>query len=159
MADSVHTIGAPQIDPHASMQRAWVTPIASLAPMGCPKGIEPHKWRKAIASRIETLSDQMNALISVLDRMDSDPDLEPNGDEEPSLGWPLGHGVSQLRPDMAHDDDREQDDTDAEDGGDDEPSLASPERYDRQIMWCAGSDRDGEENVTDCPHDADHRGA
>lgn len=153
MADSVHTIGTPQIDPHALMQRAWVTPIASLAPMGCPKGIEPHKWREAIASRIETLSDQMNALIAVLDGMDGDPDVEPNGDEEPSLGWP-GNGPAQFgrRPEQL-DDDREFD------IGDYEPSLASPEQYGRQIMWCAGSDRDGEQNVTDCPHDADYRGA
>eukprot|EP00873_Tetraselmis_striata_P032030 jgi/Tetstr1/452294/TSEL_039330.t1 len=97
--------------------------------MGCPKGIEPHKWREAIASRIETLSDQMNALIAVLDRMDGDPDLESYGDEEPSLGWPLGHGVSQLRLDMPHDDDREQDDADYEDGGDDEPLEDDEEEH------------------------------
>lgn len=143
MADSVHTIGAPQIDPHALMQRAWGTPITLLAPMGCPKGIEPYKWREAIASRIETLSDQMNALIAVLDRMDGDSDIEAAGDEL-DVSWPEG-----FRPfDTNLSEDAEDDDVD-EDIGDLEPTLGSVSHlsWDNQTFWADGVRGDHEREV------------
>ena len=34
------------------------------------------------------LEHAIEALVALLDALDPDPDLEPNGDEEPSLGWP-----------------------------------------------------------------------
>ncbi len=37
-------------------------------------------------------------------------------------------------------------DADLEDGGDGEPSLASPAGGESQIIWCAGSDDDREQN-------------
>lgn len=67
--------------------------IISLAPQGCPKGIQPHEWRAALAQRIEVLAEQMSVLIEALDQMDGEPDLEPylagfdDADDEPSLGW------------------------------------------------------------------------
>ena len=36
--------------------------------------------------------DCADRLIAILDRMDGDPDLEPGGDDEPSLGAPEEHG-------------------------------------------------------------------
>lgn len=36
--------------------------------------------------------DCVDRLIAILDRMDGDPDLEPSGDDEPSLGAPEEHG-------------------------------------------------------------------
>jgi len=96
-----------------------MTDIASLSPAGCPKGIQPHEWRAALAQRIEALAGQMSVLIEALDQMDGDPDLEP---------YLAGFDDS--------DDDREADldsdvpgvaegdcDPDTERDGDDEPSL------------------------------------
>lgn len=70
---------------------------------------------------IEASLDLVERMLRILDVLDPDPDMEPGGDDEPSLGWPMGHGTAQLRKGMAHDDDREQDDADLEDGGDYEP--------------------------------------
>ena len=36
--------------------------------------------------------DCADRLIAILDRLDGDPDLEPGGDDEPSLGAPEEHG-------------------------------------------------------------------
>lgn len=139
MADSVHTIGASEIDPHGLIRRAWVTPLASLAPAGCPRGIEPHKWREAVVSRIETLSDQMNALIAVLDRMDGDPDIEASGDNL-DVSWPEG-----FRPfDTNLSEDAEDDDVDED--IDLEPTLGSIGYLDwnSQVFWADGTPGDHE---------------
>ncbi len=45
--------------------------------------------RAAIVTTIERL-------INMLDDMEGDPDLEPDADGEPSLGWPDARGLSQL---------------------------------------------------------------
>lgn len=94
-----------------------------------PDGVTPAEWRKGVRARIEQHLDCVKALVDALDFLSDDPDREANGDDEPSLGWPLGHGLSQLRRDMAHDDDREQDDCDFEDGGDDEPLEDDEEEH------------------------------
>lgn len=94
-----------------------------------PEGVTPAEWRAKARERIEHHLDCAKALIDALDFLARDPDLEPNGDDEPSLGWPMGHGLSQLRTDMPHDDDREQDDADYEDGGDDEPLEDDEEEH------------------------------
>ena len=49
-----------------------------LRPHGCPIGIDPATWRKAVAERIEAHHEAMQALIDALDRSDVDPDLEPS---------------------------------------------------------------------------------
>lgn len=117
-----------------------MTQIASLAPAGCPKGVNPSEWRQAIADRIDALANQMNTLIFVLDQMDGDPDLEETGDEL-DVSWPEG-----FRPfDTCLSEDAEDDDTD-EDNGDLEPTLGSigfmP--WDSQAFWANGVPGDHE---------------
>lgn len=102
-----------------------MTDIVSLVPTGCPKGIQPHEWREAIAARIDLLADQMCALIATLDQMDSDPDLEPNGDEL-DVSWPEGFRPFEISvSEDAEEDDPAEDDDAGEDNGDDEPSLGN----------------------------------
>ncbi|GLQ56216.1 hypothetical protein [Devosia nitrariae] len=67
--------------------------LCQLRPVGSPAGVEPLVWRRAVQGRIEGHLMAVEALMSALDSMDSDPDLEPDsdyelqGDEEYSLGW------------------------------------------------------------------------
>jgi len=69
------------------------------------------------------IEDTLDTLFAFLDDLDGDPDLEPNGDAEPSLGWPItGQPVHDLQ-----NDDREEDGCDAEDDGTTEPNLGAPE--------------------------------
>lgn len=97
--------------------------VVRFAPAGCPDGIDPRTWRQSIEARINELLDQSFALITMLDMMEVDPDFEPNGDDEPSLGWTgEGRGTVGLDKSMAHDDDREADTCDDEDGADTEPN-------------------------------------
>lgn len=78
--------------------------------------------------------EEIERLMTILDRLDGDPDLEPSGDEDDddrqeefSLGW-AGHMNQTSRHRMGeldtHFGDRELDRADDEDGGDLEPSLA-----------------------------------
>lgn len=91
--------------------------IPTLRPKGCPVGVEPVAWRRAISGRLEALMDKTMALIAALDEMDGDPDLEDNADAESSLG---GHEI-QGQVDL------EQDNSDYEPDADLEPSLGAPE--------------------------------
>lgn len=77
--------------------------------------------RKEAEEIVEASLDLIERMLRILDRLDHDPDLEDGGDAEPSLGWPMGHGIAQLRTDISHDDDPEHDDADHEDNGDAEP--------------------------------------
>jgi hypothetical protein len=62
----------------------------------------------------ELLTTAIECLIALLDLQEPDPELEPNGDEEPSLGWTAdGRGMNDGG------DDRELD------KADDEPSLGA----------------------------------
>ena len=96
-----------------------LTPM--LKPFGAPKGVDPLEWRKSVEARLNDLLDRAMSLITALDMMEVDPDLEETGDDEPSLGW-TERGLAALTKDVPQDD-REQDDSDAEDGHDDEPTL------------------------------------
>jgi len=61
----------------------------------------------------------IDRLIVALDDIDGDPDLEPGGDDEPSLGAPVPYAVvSQDAWSQGSGDDREADDSDRE------PSLS-----------------------------------
>jgi hypothetical protein len=101
-ADNPNTIIASDVVPRPAKPRA--------------KRIAPTKQRKLLENAIERL-------VELLDQIDPDPDLEDNGDSEPSLGWPipqenLGHRLNtdaDCRGDFG--DDREHD------MADDEPSL------------------------------------
>ena len=95
---------------------------------------------------------EVSRLIDLLDRLDDDPDLEPGGDDEPSLGFtPHGH----LWFDAG--DDRELDDVDDEDSGDAEPSLASLENRPNQEAWAIGARRDMEDEHDGREYDDEDR--
>ena len=102
--------------------------LFQLRPQGCPPGIDPADWRRAVAKRIEQHRDAEQALIEALDAIEIDPDLEPDDDDEPSLG---ANAIG------AFDIDRELDYCDDEDGGDDERSIGFDE---------------GEVDIQDEPH-------
>ena len=48
--------------------------------------------RELIEEAARAALETADRLIAILDRIDGDPDLEPGGDEEPSLGAPEEHG-------------------------------------------------------------------
>ncbi|RAZ90181.1 hypothetical protein DPM33_15245 [Mesorhizobium hawassense] len=62
-------------------------PVGSLKPFGIPAGVDPRTWRQAIEKRVNDLLDQSLALITALDLMEADCDLEDGADAEPWLGW------------------------------------------------------------------------
>ncbi|MGO6875572.1 hypothetical protein ACCS85_27590 [Rhizobium ruizarguesonis] len=67
--------------------------------------------------RRETIESYVEQLIALLDLFDGDPDLEDNGDSEPSIGsTPQCIGNACLE-------DLELDDCDDEEGGDEEPTM------------------------------------
>ncbi|RWI42128.1 MAG: hypothetical protein EOQ93_31820 [Mesorhizobium sp.] len=98
-----------------------ITPIDALA-------------RRAIEEEIERL-------ISLLDLMEADCDLEDGADDEPSLGWCTGYGPGDTL-------DLEADDCDDEDDGTAEPSLGALNRV-CQLHWAAGARSDREEDAGD----------
>ncbi|WP_152044912.1 hypothetical protein [Aureimonas psammosilenae] len=51
-----------------------------------------HRIRASIR---HALADEIDRLLNLIDALDDDPDLEPSGDEEPSLGWPNPMGERQ----------------------------------------------------------------
>ncbi|MER9167317.1 hypothetical protein NKI12_08020 [Mesorhizobium australicum] len=92
------------------------TPV--LRPLGCPEGMDPRQWRQSVEKRLNELLDSAMSLITALDLMEVDCDLEDTADDEPSLGQC---------------DDREQDNADDEEGGDLEGYC--PGDYGEVIMW------------------------
>ncbi|RUV00543.1 hypothetical protein EOA79_20280 [Mesorhizobium sp. M1A.F.Ca.IN.020.03.2.1] len=98
-----------------------ITPIDSLA-------------RRAIEDEIERL-------ISLLDLMEADCDLEDGADDEPSLGWCTGYGPGDTL-------DLEADDCDDEDDGTAEPSPGALNRV-CQVKWAAGARSDREADAGD----------
>lgn len=77
----------------------------------------------AMRARLEATID---ALVELLDAVDGEPDLEPDADAEPWLGWHYTDDGETIAAGPAGDD-REDDDGDEdgdadEDGGDDEVS-------------------------------------
>ena len=112
-------------------------------PQGCPVGVDPAEWRKAVAERIEQMQDAMLALIEALDLMDGDPDLEAEPLES-SLG-----SSAVLLPDGTLADDVECDNSD------NEYSLGWPVRHNQTILSHAGRlENDLEWDVQSEPHDA-----
>ena len=107
--------------------------IPSLTPVGIPKLVDPRTWRQAIEKRLNEVLDQSLALITALDVMEANCDMEHADDGEPWLGWP-DRGPSQLVRDVPRDD-READDSDWEDGGDKEPSLGATDAMNQEYAW------------------------
>jgi hypothetical protein len=92
--------------------------VRTLKPVGIPDGVDPRTWRQAVEAQLNDLLDRATALITALDLMEADCDLEDGADAEPWLGWG-GKGLPTVswpqdgRGSMH--DDRELED---EDGGD-----------------------------------------
>ncbi|RJT31894.1 hypothetical protein D3227_28055 [Mesorhizobium waimense] len=82
-----------------------------------PKGMDPREWRQSVQKRLNDHLDRAMSLITALDLMEADCDLEEIGDDEYTLGWAVGGGVCG-----SDNTDREADDADLEEGGDAEPS-------------------------------------
>ena len=61
--------------------------IRMLKPLGCPQGVDPRTWRQEVEKRLNDLLDRAMSLITALDLMQADCDLEETADDEPSLGW------------------------------------------------------------------------
>ena len=93
----------------------------TLKPLGMPKGMDPRQWRQSVQKRVNDHLDRAMSLITALDLMEADCDLEETADDEPSIGG----------------DDREQDNSDDEEGGDNEPMLGAAERHptSRESPW------------------------
>lgn len=97
--------------------RAAAEGMPILQPFGRPRGMDPRTWRQEVEKRLNHLLDRAMSLITALDLMEADCDLEETADDEPSLGCL---------------DDLEQDNCDDEEGGDAEPC---PDIAGECIMW------------------------
>lgn len=68
----------------------------AIAPFGMPAGIDPRVWRRSVAARLDELLDAAMNLITALDLMETDPDLEPDDEGEPGTwqeyAMSRGHG-------------------------------------------------------------------
>src|SRR3954465_13006853 len=70
--------------------------IRVLKPYGMPRGTDPRVWRQSVEKRLNDLLDRAMSLITALDLMQADSDLEETADDEPSLGWAHNGGQSFL---------------------------------------------------------------
>ncbi|RVD35283.1 hypothetical protein EN741_28185 [Mesorhizobium sp. M4B.F.Ca.ET.019.03.1.1] len=112
------------------------TPI--LQPLGMPRGMDPRDWRQSVEKRLNDLLDRAMSLITALDLMEADCDLEDSADTEPSLGWTERGGQSYFtatapNPCQGAIDDLELDNCDDEDGADAEGYC--PEDYGDGAEW------------------------
>ncbi|RWN26518.1 MAG: hypothetical protein EOR97_28150 [Mesorhizobium sp.] len=60
--------------------------VRTLKPYGMPKGMDPREWRQSVQKRLNDHLDRAMSLITALDLMEADCDLEETADDEPSLG-------------------------------------------------------------------------
>lgn len=103
--------------------------VRILKPLGMPQGMDPRTWRQEVEKRLNDLLDRAMSLITALDCMEADCDLESTDDDEPSLGWPdRGPGSYGVQCD-----DREMDNCDDEDTHDAEGYCM--EDHGETIMW------------------------
>lgn len=102
------------------------THVRTLKPLGMPKGMNPRTWRQEVEKRLNELLDGAMALITALDLMEADCDLEETADDEPSIGWtdrgPQAGGLN---------DDCETDYCDLEDSHDAKADVCDGET----VMW------------------------
>ncbi len=136
--------------------------VAMLAALDLPRLVTPD----FVPLDPAAIGDALDGAIAALDTLDGDPDLEDQGEAEPSFGW-------DARPSQVHlwngciQGDFELDTSDGE------PSLASPERHpaapvcfsggpytarggdESQLRWAEGARHDGELADEDGPIDED----
>jgi hypothetical protein len=113
-----------------------MTATRLLQPYGMPRGMNPRTWRQEVEKRLNDLLDRAMSLITALDLMEADCDLEETADDEPYLGWPDG------RPQQGDNDDREADDCDLEDGGDTELNGDETDYNGSEDEMVTGDERD-----------------
>lgn len=94
--------------------------VRTLKPLGCPQGVDPRTWRQEVEKRLNDLLDRAMSLVTALDLMEADWDLEETADDEPRLGW-----VDRVNPGNTLD--LELDTCDDEDTHDAEPDQCDGE--------------------------------
>lgn len=103
-----------------------------IRPRGCPAGVDPRAWRQGIEARIDRHLAIVTGLLSILDEVDGDSDLEPvlgAPERIPAMGWwARDYGCQQIKWADGAGDWHEQVN---EDGGDilDEPHDACLDLY------------------------------
>jgi hypothetical protein len=106
------------------------------------KRIAPAKQRKLLENAIERL-------VELLDEIDPDADLEPNGDNEPWLGWPIPQEKLGQRLNTGASSSGDAGDDREHDTADNEPDLGWTEkeaRTGKYDLWKQGEDEhDGSE--------------
>ncbi len=133
------------------MKEPLGVPAAAAGELYFKTDVSPEQIFHAIGQLRKEARDEIDRLIRFLDDTENHMELEPDGSDEPWLGWPearsgAGPGCST--------DDRELDDCDDEDAHDSEPSLGSLDHNHSQERWAAGERRDlelddGENGVAD----------
>lgn len=119
-----------------------------LKPYGMPRGMDPRQWRQSVEKRLNDHLDCAMSLITALDLMEADCDLESTDDDEPSLGWTERGGsglASYSAPNLGHGSDTcdlELDNADDEDGGDTEPNGDETDYIGNEDEMCTGDERD-----------------
>ncbi len=128
-----------------------VSAAATGLPIAHPRLVELIERRK-LRLKIEAA---VSRLIDVLDEIDPDPEFEPEGNDEPSLGWPnrkpggmqstFGN-TSDLEgsgdvedPDLEDGHDAEEE-YEGDDDPDKEPSLGAPELLVQPLAWSCCAD-------------------
>jgi hypothetical protein len=135
--------------------------VPFLRPCGCPIGVDPAAWRRALEQRIDQHAAVLSSLIDAPDTMDGDADFEPTGDE---MDISMPEGCRSLDTSLP-DDSEESDEPEVDDPA--EPMLGAPEQdlqrgFADQTWWIEGSNSyrldDAEEenehgsDILDVPH-------
>jgi hypothetical protein len=76
--------------------------MPALKPYGIPAGVDARTWRQSLETRLNDLLDRAMSLITALDLMEADCDMEDTADDEPTLGW-VGNGQSGNTLDLEQD--------------------------------------------------------
>lgn len=92
----------------------------------------------------DSIEDEIERLIAMLDALETDVDLEPVGDDEPILGWPdrlVGYGVAR-RFTGSNDDEREEvcedEGAQCDDEGVEDSGIADPDALHSEEVGAGG---------------------
>lgn len=106
--------------------------------------IEERRLRKRAEAAVE-------ALLELLDELAPDPEMEPDNDDEPALGWEGGNPGRYFRVSPWNDNDRSYDDTDREqdagdeaEAGDGDREHTALERHGKGFVYSGSDDREDE---------------
>lgn len=132
-----------------------------------PLVVRSPQERRSLARLRRKTEKAVEQLLTLLDDLASDPDLEDgedgaDADDEPSLGWtastrqqgPNWHGPGAIEIDIEQEHDGREPDNDSELGGDEEPSLGwEGVRVGRSIITGGAGCIAGQEQATDVGFD------